>query len=56
MSHMTASLSDGSEIENVHAVVEGSDGLHLKKEIQGGGVARVAYVPYRNLEYVYHDE
>jgi len=52
---MTAELSDGTEIKNVHEVVEGSNGVHLKKEVQGGGLARVAYIPYPNLAYVYHD-
>jgi|GEM_PF-1325259 hypothetical protein len=55
MSHMTAELSDGTEIKNIHDVVEGSNGVHLKKEVGSGGLERVAYIPYPNLLYVYHD-
>jgi hypothetical protein len=55
MAHMTAELSDGTEIEDVHEVVEGSNGVHLKKEVEGGGIERVAYIPYPHLRYVYHD-
>lgn len=55
MTHMTAELSDGAEIEDVHEVVEGSNGVHLKKEVEGGGIERVAYIPYPHLRYVYHD-
>jgi hypothetical protein len=52
---MTAELSDGTEITDVHEVVEGSNGVHLKKEVQGGGIQRVAYIPYSQLVYVYPD-
>lgn len=52
MSRMTAELSDGTEIKNVHEVVEGSNGVHLKKEVDGG-IRRVAYIPYSNLVYVH---
>lgn len=55
MPQMTAELSDGTEIENVREVVEGSNGVHLKKEVEGGGVNRVAYIPYSQLLYVTHD-
>jgi len=54
--NMTARLADGTEIDDVLEVVEGSNGVHLKKEVQGGGIDRVAYVPYPNLDYVYHNE
>ena len=36
-------------------VFEGSNGVHLKTKIQGGGLAGVAYIPYPNLAYVYHN-
>lgn len=55
MSHMTAELSDGTTIEDVHEVVEGSNGVHLKKEVEGGKMKRVAYIPYSQLVYVYPD-
>ncbi len=51
MTHMTAELTDGTEIRNVLEVVEGSNGVHLKKEIEGD-VRRAAYVPYPQLVYV----
>jgi hypothetical protein len=50
---MTAELSDGTTIEDVEEVVEGSNGVHLKKEIERGEVTRVAYIPYPQLAYVY---
>jgi len=50
---MTAELSDGTKLSNVHEVVEGSHGVHLKKEIEGGTVKRAAYIPYPKLDYVY---
>lgn len=53
MTHMTAVLSDGTKISNVQEVVEGSNGVHLKKEVQGGTVKRAAYIPYPKLDYVY---
>lgn len=56
MTYMTAALSDGTEIKEVQEVVEGSNGVHLKKEVQGGGVKRVAYIPYPKLDHVYHDQ
>ncbi|MBX0295142.1 hypothetical protein [Haloarcula nitratireducens] len=56
MAHMTAELSDGTEITEVLEVVEGSNGVHLKKEVQGGDIERVAYIPYPNLTYVYYDQ
>ncbi|WP_197428576.1 hypothetical protein [Halapricum sp. CBA1109] len=49
---MIAELSDGTEIRNVHEVVEGSNGVHLKQEIDGE-VVRGAYVPFTQLNYVY---
>jgi hypothetical protein len=49
---MTAELTDGTKIKNVHEVVEGSNGVHLKKEIQGGSIRRAAYIPYSQLVYV----
>jgi hypothetical protein len=52
---MTAELDDGTEINEVREVVEGSNGVHLKKEVQGGGIERVAYIPYSHLLYVYQD-
>lgn len=55
MAHMTAELADGTEITGVEEVVEGSNGVHLKKEIQGGSVERAAYIPYPHLVYIYHD-
>lgn len=55
MPHMTAQLSDGTEIRNVHEVVEGSNGVHLKKEVDGA-IERAAYIPYPQLHYVYHDD
>lgn len=56
MSHMTAELADGTEIKDVQEVVEGSNGVHLKKEVQGGSVERAAYIPYPHLVYVYLDD
>ena len=52
MTHMTAELTDGTTIKNVHEVVEGSNGVHLKKEVQGGSIRRAAYIPYSQLVYV----
>jgi hypothetical protein len=51
---MTAELSDGTKIKNVYEVVEGSDGVHLKKEVDGA-IERAAYIPFPQLKYVYHD-
>jgi len=55
MPHMTAELSDGTEINDVTEVVEGSHGVHLKKEVDGGRIERAAYVPYNHLVYVSAD-
>lgn len=55
MSHMTAKLTDGTEITDIHKVVEGSNGVHLKMKVEGGGVQRAAYIPYPQLGYVYQD-
>lgn len=55
MSHMTAELNDGTEIADVHEAIEGSNGVHLKKEVQGGGIRRVAHIPYSQLVYVHPD-
>jgi hypothetical protein len=55
MFSMTAELNDGTTIEDVLEVVEGSNGVHLKKEVEGGDVKRVAYVPYAHLVYVAPD-
>jgi hypothetical protein len=52
MPHMTAELSDGTEIDGVHEVVEGSNGVHLKREVDGE-IRRAAYIPYPQLTYVY---
>jgi len=52
---MTAELADGTEISDVTEVVEGSHGVHLKKEVDGGTVERAAYVPFKNLVYVSSD-
>jgi hypothetical protein len=52
---MTAVLQDGTEIGSVHEVVEGSHGVHLKKQVEGGKVRRTAYVPYPQLGYVRSD-
>ena len=54
MSHMTAELSDGTEIKNIHDVVEGSNGVHLKREVDGE-IRRAAYIPYPQLTYVYQN-
>lgn len=54
MSHMTAVLADGSEIRDVYEVVEGSNGVHLKKEVDSS-IQRAAYIPYPQLDYVYYD-
>ena len=56
MFSMTAELSDGTTIEDVQEVVEGSNGVHLKKEVEGGDVKRVAYIPYPQLVYVSPDK
>lgn len=56
MAHMTAELTDGTEIRGIEEVVEGSNGVHLKKEVKSNSVERVAYIPYPNLVYVYHDQ
>jgi len=53
---VTAELEDGTEIADVHEVVEGSNGVHLKTEVQGGGIERGAYIPYRSLTDVSHDQ
>lgn len=55
MSDMTAELDDGTEINDVHEVVEGSNGVHLKKQVEAGKIERVAYIPYSRLVYVYPD-
>ena len=55
MTHMTAELADGTKIKDVHEVVEGSDGVHLKKEVDSG-IERAAYIPYPQLKYVYPDD
>ena len=55
MFSMTAELSDGTTINDVQEVVEGSNGVHLKKEVEGGDVKRVAYIPYSQLVYVSPD-
>ncbi len=55
MVHMTARLSDGTELKNVHEVVEGSSGVHLKQKVEGGGIERSAYIPFPQLDYVYYD-
>ncbi len=52
MFSMTAELSDGTTIDDVQEVVEGSHGVHLKKEVEGGDMARVAYIPYSQLIHV----
>jgi len=36
MFSMTAELSDGTTIGDQLEVVEGSNGVHLKKEVEGG--------------------
>ncbi len=56
MAHMTAELDDGTEIKGIEEVVEGSHGVHLKKEVKSNSVERIAYIPYPNLVYVYHDQ
>ncbi|MBX0304858.1 hypothetical protein [Haloarcula salinisoli] len=56
MAHMTAELDDGTEITGIEEVVEGSHGVHLKKEIKNNNIERVAYIPYPKLAYVYHDQ
>ena len=56
MAHMTAELQDGTEISGIEEVVEGSHGVHLKKEVKNNSIERVAYIPYPNLVYVYHDQ
>jgi len=53
---MTAELEDGTEIKGIEEVVEGSNGVHLKKEVKNNSVERVAYIPYPKLDYVYHDQ
>jgi hypothetical protein len=55
MSLMTAELADGTEIDDVTEVVEGSHGVHLKKEAEGGRIERAAYVPFDQLLYVSSD-
>jgi electron transfer flavoprotein alpha/beta subunit len=52
MPTMTAELTDGTQITGVEEVVEGSNGVHLKKEVDRGKVERVAYIPYSQLVYV----
>jgi len=51
---MTAELANGERIEDVHEVVEGSHGVHLKKEVDGG-IRRAAYIPFSQLAYVSSD-
>jgi hypothetical protein len=51
---MTAVLSDGSEIEGVYEVVEGTNGVHLKKEVDNS-IQRAAYIPFPQLDHVYCD-
>jgi hypothetical protein len=55
MSPMTAELADGTEIDDVTEVVEGSHGVHLKKQVDGGRIERTAYVPFDQLVYVSSD-
>jgi len=55
MVNMTARLSDGTEINNVQEVVEGTSGVHLKQKVEGGGIERSAYIPFPQLDYVYYD-
>jgi len=56
MTHMTAELSDGTTISNVQEVIEGSHGVHLKQEVEGGKIERSAYIPYPKLGYVYTEK
>ncbi|MFC7251687.1 hypothetical protein ACFQJ5_17935 [Halomicroarcula sp. GCM10025324] len=49
MEQMIAELTDGTEIKDVHEVVEGSSGVHLKREVDGGAMKRIAYIPFSQL-------
>jgi len=50
---MTAELGDGTGTDGVHEVVEGSNGVHLKREVDGE-IRRTAHIPYPQLTTVYH--
>ncbi|MFC4407436.1 hypothetical protein [Haloarchaeobius iranensis] len=55
MVSMIARLEDGTEIDDVNEVHEGSSGVHLKRKLDGGTMERIAYVPFANLAAVYPD-